>query len=162
MLHLGLPAGTSGTEPPANTGDIKDTGSILGLGKNPEGGHGNPLQYSCIKHPMDKGAWQATVHRATKSQTWLKQFSTCCSKPIPGISRQNYNFKRYIHFYVCSKTTIYHIAKSWEQPICPLTDEWMKKIWDIWYTHTHTYTHIHRVDYYSAIKRNETMLFAAT
>ena len=48
-------------------GVVKDTGSILGLGKNPEGGHGNPLQYSCIKHPMDKGAWQATVHRATKS-----------------------------------------------------------------------------------------------
>ena len=38
---------------PANTGDIRDTGSILGLGRSPEGGHGNPLQYSCLENPMD-------------------------------------------------------------------------------------------------------------
>ena len=54
---------------PANTGDIKDTGSILGLGRSPGGGHGNPLQYSCLENPTDRGAWQAIVHRVTKSQT---------------------------------------------------------------------------------------------
>ena len=54
---------------PANTGDIKDTGSILGLGRSPGGGHGNPLQYSCLENPMDRGAWQAIVHRVAKSQT---------------------------------------------------------------------------------------------
>ena len=48
--------------PPANAGDIKDTGSIPGLGKSPGGGHGNPLQYSCLKNPMDGGIWQATGH----------------------------------------------------------------------------------------------------
>jgi len=58
--------------PPANAGDIKDVGSIPGMGRSPGGGHGNPLQYSCLENPMDKGACQATVHRVTKSQTQLK------------------------------------------------------------------------------------------
>ena len=62
--------------PPANTGDIKDIGSILGLGRSPGGEHGNPLQYSCLENLMDRGAWQATVHRAANSQIQLKQFST--------------------------------------------------------------------------------------
>ena len=45
--------------PPADVGDVKDAGSIPGLGRSPEGGHGNPLQYSCLENPMDRGAWQA-------------------------------------------------------------------------------------------------------
>ena len=48
---------------PASAGDIRDKGSIPRLGKSPEGGHGNPLWYSCLENPMDRGAWQATVHR---------------------------------------------------------------------------------------------------
>ena len=52
----------------ANAGDIRDTGSILGSGRSSEGGHGNPLQYSCLENPMDRGPWQATVHGVTKSQ----------------------------------------------------------------------------------------------
>ena len=55
--------------PSANAGDIRDAGSIPGSGKFPEGGHGNPLQYSCLENPMDRGAWRATVHRVAKSQT---------------------------------------------------------------------------------------------
>ena len=55
--------------PPANAGDIRDVGSIPGFGRFPGGGHGNPLLYSCLKNPMDTGAWQATVHRVAKSQT---------------------------------------------------------------------------------------------
>jgi len=54
---------------PANGGDIRDTGSIPGLGKSPEERHGNPLQYSDLENPMDRGAWWAIVHRVTKSQT---------------------------------------------------------------------------------------------
>ena len=54
---------------PANAGDIRDAGSTLGLGRSPGGGHGNPLQYSCLENPMDRGAWQATVHSNTKSRT---------------------------------------------------------------------------------------------
>ena len=45
--------------PPANAGDIKDDGLIPGLGKSPGEGHGNPLQYSCLENPMDRGAWWA-------------------------------------------------------------------------------------------------------
>ena len=47
----------------ANAGDIRDTSSIPGLGRSPGGGHGNPIQYSCLEYPMDRGAWKATVHR---------------------------------------------------------------------------------------------------
>ena len=61
--------------PPANAGDIRDAGSIPGLGGSLGGGHGNPLQYSCLENPMDKGAWWA-VHRVAKSWTWLKWLST--------------------------------------------------------------------------------------
>ena len=53
--------------PPANTGDIRDSGSIPGSGRFPGGGPGNPLQYSCLENPMDRGAWQATAHRASTS-----------------------------------------------------------------------------------------------
>ena len=54
--------------PPANAGDTGKAGSIPGLGRSSEGGHGNPLQHSCLENPMDKGGWQATVHGVTKSQ----------------------------------------------------------------------------------------------
>ena len=64
--------------PPANAGDIRDTGCIPGSGRSPGGGHGNPLQYSCLKIPMDRGAWGAAVHRVTQSRTRLKGLSTQC------------------------------------------------------------------------------------
>ena len=62
--------------PPANAEDIRDVVSVPGLGRSPGGGHGNPLQYSCLENPMDRGAWWTTVHRVTKSWTRLKQIST--------------------------------------------------------------------------------------
>ena len=52
--------------PPANAGDIKDVGSIPGLGRSSGGGRGNPLQYSFLENPMDRGAWWPTVHGAAK------------------------------------------------------------------------------------------------
>ena len=55
--------------PPVNAGDIRDVGSILGSGRSSEGGHGNPLHYSCLENPMDRGAWRTAVHGVTKSQT---------------------------------------------------------------------------------------------
>ena len=55
--------------PPANAGDIRDEGSIPGSGRSPSGEHGNPLQYSCLENPMDRGA---IVHGVAKSQTQLK------------------------------------------------------------------------------------------
>ena len=54
---------------PANAGDPRDTGSIPGLGRSLGEGHGNPLQYSCLENPMDRGAWQATVHGVAESDT---------------------------------------------------------------------------------------------
>ena len=45
--------------PPANAGDIRDMGSVPGSGRSPRGGHGNPLHYSCLENPMDRGAWRA-------------------------------------------------------------------------------------------------------
>ena len=53
----GFPGGASGKEAVCNAGDIRDTGSIPGLGRPPGGGNGNPLQYSCLENPMDRGAW---------------------------------------------------------------------------------------------------------
>ena len=51
---------------PAKAGDIRDLGSVPGSGRSPGGGHGNPLQYSCLEDSMDRGAWQAMVHRVNK------------------------------------------------------------------------------------------------
>ena len=53
--------------PPANAGDIRDAGLIPRLGGSLGEGHGNPLQYSCLENPMDRGAWWATVYRVTES-----------------------------------------------------------------------------------------------
>ena len=60
---MGFPGGTSGEDLPAKVGDIRDMGSIPGSGRPPGGGHGNPLQQSCLETPVDRGAWWATVHR---------------------------------------------------------------------------------------------------
>ena len=53
----------------ANSGHVRDTSSIPGLGRSPGGGHGNPLQYSCLENPMDRGDWWATVYGVSESQT---------------------------------------------------------------------------------------------
>jgi len=58
-----FPGGSVRKTLPANAGD---PGSILGSGRSPEGGNGNPLQYSCLENSMDRGAWEATVHGVTK------------------------------------------------------------------------------------------------
>ena len=63
---LGLPWWLNGKESACNAGD---TGSITELGRSPGEGNGNPLQYSCLKNAMDRGAWQATVHGLARSQT---------------------------------------------------------------------------------------------
>ena len=60
--------GPDDKEPAGNSGNL---GLIPGLGRSPGGGHGNPLQYSCLENPMDRGTWWAAVHGVTKSQTQL-------------------------------------------------------------------------------------------
>ena len=66
LVSLGFPDGSVGEEFVCHEGDV---GSIPGLERSLGGMHDNPLQYSCLENPMDRGAWQATVHRVTKSQT---------------------------------------------------------------------------------------------
>ena len=68
---LGFPGGASGKEP-ADAGHIRAEGSIPWLGRSPRGGHGNPLQYSCLENPKDRGVQKATVHRIAKCWTQLK------------------------------------------------------------------------------------------
>ena len=57
---------------PANAGDVRVMGSVCGLGRSPGGGHGNPLQYSCLENPTDRGAWQVTVYGVTQGQARLR------------------------------------------------------------------------------------------
>ena len=80
-----LPQWLSGKESACNAEDTGDVGLILGSGRSPGGGKDNPLQYSCLENPMDRGAWQATVHRVAKSQTRLSDFiHTHTHKPADG------------------------------------------------------------------------------
>ena len=61
--------------PPANAGDVRDSGSVPLSGRSPGGGHGNPLHFSCQGNPMDRGVWWATVHWVAKSRTRLRRLS---------------------------------------------------------------------------------------
>ena len=78
IVELGFPGGSAVKNLSAKAGDL---GLITGWGRAPGGGHGNPLQYSCLENAMDRGAWWATVHGVTKSQTqlsthaWLNHFA---------------------------------------------------------------------------------------
>ena len=65
------PGGIVVKNPPANTGDTRDAGSIPGSGRSPGVGNGNPLQYSCLENSVDRGDWWTTVYVVTKSQTQL-------------------------------------------------------------------------------------------
>ena len=80
----GLPRWHSGKEHACQCRGCKS--SILGSGRSPGRGHGKSLQYSCLENLLDRGAWWATVHWVTKSQTWLKQLSThayiCCRMKV--------------------------------------------------------------------------------
>ena len=65
--------------PPANAGDIRNSGSIPGSEGSPGGGHGNPPQYSLLENPMDRGSWQAAVHGVVRVRHYLP------TKPPPPI-----------------------------------------------------------------------------
>ena len=99
--------------PPANAGELRDAGSIRKSGRSPGGGHGNPLQYSCLENPKDRGAWRATVHGAARSRTQLSMHAPTpwLIKEMPKLG----NFPNYsveIHMIVTdigkSKTKLYY------------------------------------------------------
>ena len=80
MSELGLPWGAPVVKnPPTNAGDTRDMGLLPGMVRSSGGGHGNPLQDSCLQNPMDRGAWRATVHGVTEldttEATWRQQLS---------------------------------------------------------------------------------------
>ena len=77
--------------PPDNEGDIRDWVLISGLGRSLGGGHSNPDQYSWLENPMDRGGWRATVHRVTKSQTWLKWLSMHAQLLKKGSTREGHS-----------------------------------------------------------------------
>ena len=76
IAALGFPSGSlvkkKKKKSTCNTGDVGDTSLIPGSGRSSGGGHGNPLQYSCLESITDRGPWRVTVHRVAKSWTWLK------------------------------------------------------------------------------------------
>ena len=73
---MGFLDGASGKESAGIAGDAEDTVLIPALGRSLGGGHGSPLQHSCLENPVDRGDRSATVHRVTKSQTYPKRLST--------------------------------------------------------------------------------------
>ena len=76
--------------PAENAGGIRDAELIPGSGRFPGRGHGNPLQHSCLENPMSRGAWWATLHRVSKSRTWLKQLSMhtyVCQFPFSSVGK---------------------------------------------------------------------------
>ena len=74
---MGFPHSSIGKESACNA---EDSGLTPGSGRSPGEGNGNPLQYSCLENPMERGAWQATLHGVTKSQTRLRDFTFSLSQ----------------------------------------------------------------------------------
>ena len=112
---------------PANTGDIRDTGSIPGSGRSPGGGHCNPLQYSCLENPMDRGAWWAVVHRFSKSQTQLKWLGTHREKLLPILA-----------FAWTTSGSLYHLSYSYKlmnslvtQMVKNTPAVWETRVWSL-------------------------------
>ena len=79
---MGILGGSVVRNPPANA---EDAGSIPGLGRSPGKGNANPIQYSCLGNPVEKGAWWATVHGVTKSQSRLSDWSPTMCHDMPGV-----------------------------------------------------------------------------
>ena len=82
MYTYGFPGGSVVKHLPAHAEDARGAGSIPGSGRFPGGGNGNPLQCSCLKNPMDRGAWWATVRGVAKSWTQLSDFE-CTHTEFP-------------------------------------------------------------------------------
>ena len=107
--------------------DVRDDGSIPGSRRSPGGGHGNPLQYSCLENPMDRGPWWATVHRVTESWSQLKWLSahslihrgyvkkkkpSGCLKPWVVLTLYH------VFFYACITMITFNLGTVREYPNC--------------------------------------------
>ena len=98
-LALSFPGDSVVKNPPANAGDTEDNSAIPGLRRSPGRRNGNPLQYSCLENPMDRGVWWAAVHGVAKSQTWL-------SMHAPWLYHVSYHF--------CTCLTFYPVKICWD------------------------------------------------
>ena len=100
----------SGKEPACNKGDARDAGSISGSGRSPGGGNSNLPQYSCKENPMDRRAWQATVHRVPKRQTWLAvSIHTCtCARTHTHMHNS--------HISTVGSRSFHNQPSSWDSP----------------------------------------------
>ena len=139
-----LPWWPSGTESTCNT---KDLGSIPELARSPGGGTGNPLQYSCLENPMDRGAWWVTVHGVTKSQTlpsnyhYYSSFSQnperiswhmSCVMVEVGACWRKEMAKDYISYILSCKNLHYlELFVSYESSFCPLRRSLCEAEWKI-------------------------------
>ena len=113
---------------PASAGGIRNVDSVPGLGGSPGGGHGHPLPYSHLETPMDRGAWQVTVHGVTKSQTRLERLSIA-QPPVPTIllpvptnlTARGASYQ-WDHIFLLFTTGFFHVAKccSMWQNLFPL------------------------------------------
>ena len=109
----GLLRWLSGKESASSSGAAGETGSIPGWGKSRRGGNGNPLQYSCLENPMDRGVWQGTVHRVTKNRTQLKQLSTHSHTRACDLGlKPETDFV----FYLCSLSSLHSNRTFWRKP----------------------------------------------
>ena len=95
---------------PASAGNVRHAGSIPGLGRSPEEGNGNPLQYSCLENPMDRRAWWGIVHGVTQSRTQLKQLS------MPRAHSNLMGMCARVCVCVCS-----HTSRAWTSSLVPAT-----------------------------------------
>ena len=82
-------------DPRASAGDLRNSGSIPGSGRSPGEGNGNPLQYSCLENPMDRGAWRATVHGITKSRTQKPRKLKVSKYPLQSQNRGSFKRKHF-------------------------------------------------------------------
>ena len=117
IVTRGFPGGLEVKASACNTGD---RGSIPGWGRFPGEGNGNPLPYSCLENPTDRGAWWATVHRVAKSQTWLSNFTFTffqeLTEHIQDMVLKHSFFTRLKYTFgitVSRKTK--HLAQNWEK-----------------------------------------------
>ena len=108
---------------PASAGDIRDVGSIPGSGRSPGERHGNPLQYSCLENPMDRGAWQAAVHRVTKSRTRLNDITRTHTCNLTSKHQSDHTHFHLLGGHHCPVIWVNHspsFVESRDQPAFPI------------------------------------------
>ena len=101
MLYLDFPGGSVSKGSSFNAEDMGDTGLIPGSGRFPGGGHNNPLQYSCLENPMDRGAWGSYSPWGCKESDMTEVTKQACMHVMSG-SLQGHSNRHHKHVYLCT------------------------------------------------------------